>query len=134
MKREQDLLREFVGCLLEKKAAHSDMLPGGEGDDNPDAVGIDPDELAMGLEHEMEHTDDEAIAREIAIDHITEDPQYYTNLKRFGAHEAFKRSITDDESYAKESLYVPKERKAEVDGWLKDMGLAGRRKKRAGSK
>jgi hypothetical protein len=32
----------------------------------------------------MEHTDDEEIAREIAMDHLTEDPKYYTKLIRAG--------------------------------------------------
>ena len=30
-----------------------------------------------GIEEEMEHTSDEAVAYEIALDHLSEDPQYY---------------------------------------------------------
>jgi len=36
----------------------------------------------MGIKVEMEHTKDRAIAREIALDHLTEDPKYYSKLKK----------------------------------------------------
>lgn len=38
-------------------------------------------QLEMGMDVEMEHTSDEDMAREIAMDHLTEDPEYYTKLK-----------------------------------------------------
>jgi len=38
-------------------------------------------QLEMGMKVEMEHTSDEDMAREIAMDHLTEDPEYYTKLK-----------------------------------------------------
>lgn len=41
---------------------------------------LDKKELEAGTQIEMEHTDDEEIARRIAIDHLTEDPKYYTHL------------------------------------------------------
>jgi len=37
-------------------------------------------ELKMGIEIEMEHTDDPELAKEIAMDHLTEIPDYYTRL------------------------------------------------------
>ena len=40
-------------------------------------------ELKQGVIVEMEHTDDEQKAREIALDHLAEDPRYYTKLKEF---------------------------------------------------
>lgn len=39
------------------------------------------DELKAGIEIEMEHTDDPAIAEKIARDHLAEMPDYYTKLK-----------------------------------------------------
>lgn len=39
-------------------------------------------EFITGLEVEMEHTDDEEVAEEIAKDHLWEDPNYYTKLKK----------------------------------------------------
>ena len=41
-------------------------------------------ELARGMAEEKEHTDDEATAQEIAMDHLAEDPQYYRKLKKVG--------------------------------------------------
>lgn len=41
---------------------------------------IDPKELQAGIEIELEHTKNPDIARQIAIDHLNEDPKYYTKL------------------------------------------------------
>ena len=38
-------------------------------------------QLAMGIEVEMEHTDNPKLAMKIAMDHIKEDPKYYDKLK-----------------------------------------------------
>ena len=37
--------------------------------------------LQWGIDVEMEHTDDKAMAEEIAMDHLAEDPVYYHKLK-----------------------------------------------------
>jgi hypothetical protein len=39
-------------------------------------------QFIMGIKIEKEHTEDTNIAEEIAMDHLYEDPNYYTNLKR----------------------------------------------------
>jgi hypothetical protein len=41
-------------------------------------------ELELGIKTEMEHTSDPKIAKEIALDHLFEDPKYYTKLKKTG--------------------------------------------------
>lgn len=41
---------------------------------------IDTAELALGVQIESEHTDNPDIATKIAVDHLTEDPKYYTKL------------------------------------------------------
>lgn len=38
-------------------------------------------ELALGLKIEGEHTDDKETAKEIALDHLKEDKNYYTDKK-----------------------------------------------------
>ena len=43
---------------------------------------FDEKELAMGKEVEYEHTDNPIIAERIALDHLTEIPDYYTRLKK----------------------------------------------------
>lgn len=39
-------------------------------------------ELSKGIKVEMEHTGDLALAREIALDHLNEFPDYYTRLEK----------------------------------------------------
>jgi hypothetical protein len=46
------------------------------------------EQLSKGIEVEMEHTNSKAIAKEIAMDHIFEDPNYYVKLKKIEATEA----------------------------------------------
>lgn len=43
---------------------------------------VDPNELAMGIKVEMEHTNNPATAKKIALDHLAEIPDYYTRLKK----------------------------------------------------
>jgi rubrerythrin len=43
---------------------------------------VDPKELDMGIEIELEHTEDEETAERIALDHLAEIPDYYTRLKK----------------------------------------------------
>ena len=45
---------------------------------------IHPQELRMGIKVEMEHTDDVEKAKKIALDHLKENPFYYTALKLSG--------------------------------------------------
>lgn len=44
-------------------------------------------QLDMGMDVEMEHTDSKEKAKEIAMDHLWEDPSYYTKLKKIEAKE-----------------------------------------------
>ena len=52
------------------------------------------DQLRKGIKVEMEHTDDEDKSREIAMDHLWEDPNYYTKLSKVEVDE--KKSPYDD--------------------------------------
>jgi len=45
---------------------------------------VNNDELRMGIRVEMEHTDDVEKAKKIALDHLAENPFYYTQLKLSG--------------------------------------------------
>jgi hypothetical protein len=42
---------------------------------------FDADQILKGIEIEHEHTDKDSIAKAISMDHLTEDPKYYTHLK-----------------------------------------------------
>ena len=43
---------------------------------------FDQNELRMGIKVEMEHTDNKAIAKEVAKDHLVECKSYYTRLAK----------------------------------------------------
>ena len=43
---------------------------------------VDSKELEMGIKTEMEHTDNKAEAKKIALQHLAEDPHYYSKLKK----------------------------------------------------
>ena len=56
-----------------------DKIPGGRADKGRPKGATDA-QVAKGVAHEMEHTNDPDIAREIAHDHLAEDPRYYDKL------------------------------------------------------
>jgi hypothetical protein len=58
----------------------TDKLPGGLADKKKPSD-FDSGQLAKGVKIEMEHTDNREKAREIAMDHLQEDPNYYDKLE-----------------------------------------------------
>jgi hypothetical protein len=73
---KRDYNEALIRGILERK----DLLPGGLADHAPDNE-FDSEELKMGVEHELEHTDNKQMAKEIAKDHLKEDPKYYSKKK-----------------------------------------------------
>lgn len=63
------------------KRSPSDRLAGGRADGMTEKD-FDAGELRRGAQHEMEHTSDWRLAKEIAMDHLAEDPDYYRKLRR----------------------------------------------------
>ena|SRR3990167_5266349 len=57
-----------------------DRLSGGRAD-KKDPEDFDSDQLARGTVHEMEHTDDPRLAKEIATDHLAEITDYYDKIE-----------------------------------------------------
>lgn len=43
---------------------------------------FDPHELQMGIEDEMEHTNDKRVAKAIAKDHLSEIPDFYSRMRK----------------------------------------------------
>lgn len=64
-----------------KQYPNVERIPGGLAAGRPDSA-FDPEQLAAGIEVELEHTSDPAVAKEIAKDHLMEDPRYYVKLRR----------------------------------------------------
>lgn len=69
-----------------------DSLPGGKGDETKETQ-VDPEQLQMGIKVEMEHTHDPDLAKEIAMDHLSEDPHYYSHLKDAGLADELPEGI-----------------------------------------
>jgi len=57
-----------------------DQIPGGLADGKSDKD-FNKSSLDKGIKVEMEHTTSKSIAKEIAMDHLTEDPEYYDKLE-----------------------------------------------------
>lgn len=82
----------YLDSTLKKKGylrdnEHSGGLSDGMSvDDIANKHGISYDhivkQLMMGKDIEMEHTDNEKLSQKIAMDHLVEDPNYYTKLKK----------------------------------------------------
>lgn len=75
-----------------KKKIKEDLIPGGKGD-SLSVKNVDPNELKMGIKVELEHTNDSNKAREIALDHLSEDPKYYSKLEKAGLADELKESL-----------------------------------------
>ena len=65
--------------------AYEDKLPGGLADDRV-PEDYEPRALQQGVEVEMEHTNDPEVAKEIAMDHLEEDLDYYGKLQLIDPH------------------------------------------------
>lgn len=68
-------------------------------------------QLKLGIKTEMEHTDSKRKAKEIAMDHLSENPKYYTKLKKAKLEEKIIKSLRtesnillSDETLKEESL------------------------------
>jgi hypothetical protein len=58
-----------------------DLLHGGDADNKPD-TSFSAVALLRGKKHEREHTDNGQVAKEIAKDHLSEDPRYYEKVEQ----------------------------------------------------
>lgn len=80
-----------------RRLAKADQLHGGRADKKR-PEDFDADALEEGTQHELEHTTDREIAREIAMDHLSEDPSYYKKLRKL---EKGVRFVVDVDALAK---------------------------------
>lgn len=112
----------------ETKRLVKDLIPGGKAD-NASNQEFDQEQLIMGIQHEMEHTDDVRIAIEIAKDHLKENPKYYTDLQTIEKAEKPKfDNIHDLMAHYKEKKQKKDARINEIanstfaSAWKKDNG------------
>jgi hypothetical protein len=88
---DRDRNKVFTDRPLKDLTTEAEKIPGGlsSGKSVKDIaskhgvpVGDIEAQLEKGRKVEMEHTDDPAVATEIAKDHLTEDPAYYDKLEK----------------------------------------------------
>jgi len=82
---EEDFVRETWMNWLKTNMPGVSLTKIKEGSAIP--KNVNPDELRKGIEVEKEHTDNPKIALKIALDHLKEDPKYYTKLATLGLEE-----------------------------------------------
>lgn len=70
--------------------AQRELIPGGLAPGGRCPRGTPAATIQRGIKVELEHTSSRRLAREIACDHLTEDPRYYVKLARM-EHPAQRR-------------------------------------------
>jgi len=75
--------KQGVYFQVNEAVIKEDEIPGGKGDDT-DAMSVDKQELEVGVAVEKEHTDNPELAAEIAMDHLAEKENYYSELVKSG--------------------------------------------------
>lgn len=121
-----------VGAANWGNSTNEDLIPGGLGDKLKgsmedqhkqlakmhDAAVQDIDaQVKKGIKVEMEHTDSEDIAHEIAMEHVYEDPKYYDKLSKIEE----KKKKAGTESSKESSLrdwFGRKGAKGKKKGWV----------------
>jgi len=87
-------------------------------------------ELHNGIKTEMEHTTNKQKAKEIAMDHLAEDPKYYTKLKKveskegkkpISAKDIFKQDLQNDPDY--QEFKKNRQYKDDQTGELRSLGV-----------
>lgn len=109
---------DFIGSMrsLSEAAKKDNKLKGGKGD-KLDADHVNYHEFTKGWKHELEHTDDIDKAKEIALDHLAEDPNYYTRLDmiEYKAEKSKKKTAAkktkEGEMVDKENQMTPLDKK-----------------------
>lgn len=75
----RDNVNLALSRLVNMNEEDDEKIEGGLAD-GEDVIKYDPDQILKGIEIEMEHTKDPAVALEIAMDHLEEIPDYYDRL------------------------------------------------------
>lgn len=85
-------------------AERKDLVPGGIGDKTR-VKDVDPKQLAKGVRVEKEHTRNRDLAREIALDHLTEMGDYYTRLEKVEKKASSVQVTKVDHSFGEEDEF-----------------------------
>jgi hypothetical protein len=81
-------------------------------------------QLNKGVKVEMEHTDDKNRAKEIAMDHLWEDPNYYDKLKKIETKEATTSASSGQ--YSQPAIWAKSLNKKDFKGYSKPLYKGGK--------
>jgi hypothetical protein len=84
-------IQQISEQIRQAGASYSQKLPGGRAD-KYDQSAFDSSALAKGISVEKEHTNDEQVAAEIAMDHLAEDPKYYDKLEKMEQEDGVEKA------------------------------------------
>lgn len=85
------ILKEMYGKIQDLNQKLSDLETMTDTQGKPH----NPTEMQMGIETEMEHTDDPAMAAEISDDHLDEIPDYYSRLTEMESEAKTAGDVSD---------------------------------------
>jgi len=121
-----------VGAKNWGNKTNEEFIPGGESSkydqmDLDEMIGAIADEhgvsveqiqsqFEIGVEEEMEHAEEELIAQEIALDHLVEDPEYYSKLDAANLEEVKKKKAGSESS-----------KENNLRDWFKRKGAKGKK-------
>lgn len=124
--------QDFNEFLLESILERKDIIPGGLADE-ADPSDFDQEQLKMGIEAELEHTNDRQMALEIAMDHLKEDPKYYTKLKKIEESHWNQRKTSNGKK-AVDKEYKQHKKRRNATGAARDQDKRNRATKRGKAK
>lgn len=81
-------------------------------------------QLEKGIKVEMEHTKDKSKAKEIVMDHLSEDPKYYDKLKKVEAKEATGAGSAG--AYSQPAIWAKSMKKKDFRGYAKPLYKGGK--------
>lgn len=111
-----------IHCIMEKENIKGGKAKGLTSADlarkHHQFIGTIEKEIELGIKVEMEHTPDKNVAREIAMDHITEFHDYYSNPK-YGLKSTEKKMEKETEKKSKKTEPSKKEINHIITNFLK---------------
>jgi len=151
-KKNESIEEQLINMIEEelriviRSRKKDDQIPGGLAADIPGSIDdkhqtiadmhkVSKDEIdaevEKGIEVESEHTTDPEIAHEIAMDHVYEDPEYYTKLDTIEEEHIYKifqeelAAVLDEKKKKKAGSESSKE--SNLGDWFKRKGAPGKK-------
>jgi hypothetical protein len=128
VKGEEVAKLDFLGSF--KALNEANKLKGGKGD-KLTADHVNYHEFTKGWKHELEHTDDIDKAKEIALDHLEEDPNYYTRLDMIEYQAKKEKKQATPKEVSKTNLKDKENQMTSPKGVKKEKANVGRKKEKA---